>query len=282
MGASTSYQVKKCISCGCSDADGLDNGKGFQPKMTICEVEVEKDDVSPFINGNVFANPSATQALALPVVNRRRKESDCSNPGVGDMLMESGLDKGYDARATACATRSTVDTLASDIDNSMMDTFTFGNYQIQNAGCDFEDRCVTQDTNCEHESGRTAGDPVESWLDRLVQGTSLELDQDIVRVKLDREFDCLAILDHELLFPLSDLRTCSPVSPESAVLDLPNTGKKQRFDLEVAFADYDVLVFHLCTNTDRIALASVLETLASKARADNFPEGIGVCSDAGV
>lgn len=267
----------------------------------------------------------SNQALELPIAGARLPSESFIPSAVGESSTCIAGNKSLYGIVTACPTRSTVDSVVSgdneefssaagdfhmfdcESEKTLPDASGAYHKQVHSDGWLLDislplEKMVTkavdvdtqrpqpnQDTEYEYECGYQ--DELEhtpqAWFNQLVLGVALVLDQDTVHVKLDTELGCLAILDHDLLFPLSELRTCSPVVQSSDATDRrnvadvnPATFRKLMFDLEVAFAEFDVLVFRFCHEADRASLAAVLEALALQARAGNFPEGN--CSMVGV
>lgn len=109
--------------------------------------------------------------------------------------------------------------------------------------------------------------PLDTWLGRLTRGTELALDGETVRVKLDTELWCLEIVEHELLYPIAELSTCTPV-----VANGDGTKPDEVFDLEVAFSDFDVLVFQFDRVDHRTSFAVILNVLANQARKEQFAD----------
>mmetsp|Transcript_105156 Transcript_105156/g.302362 ORF Transcript_105156/g.302362 Transcript_105156/m.302362 type:complete len:247 (-) Transcript_105156:164-904(-) len=111
----------------------------------------------------------------------------------------------------------------------------------------------------------------EAWIRRLRKGTEVALDRETVRAVLDTELWCLEIPEHDLLYPLAELRACT-------ALGLPqHFGEKAAlqdvFELEVAIADFDELIFQFDEAEQRDGFAAALEVLAAAAQRGQLPEG---------
>lgn len=107
----------------------------------------------------------------------------------------------------------------------------------------------------------------EGWLRRLQHGAVVALDGGPVRVALDAELGCLEIREHDLLYPLAELKTCT---------ELRSSGQPEEgdaYDLEVSFADFDVLLFQFDDVVQRAGFAAALDTLATFARKGLLTEG---------
>mmetsp|Transcript_31665 Transcript_31665/g.80357 ORF Transcript_31665/g.80357 Transcript_31665/m.80357 type:complete len:245 (-) Transcript_31665:176-910(-) len=111
----------------------------------------------------------------------------------------------------------------------------------------------------------------EAWIRRLRKGTEVTLDRETVRAVLDTELWCLEIPVHDLLYPLAELRACTALGPpqhfgEKAAL-------QDVFELEVAIADFDELIFQFDEAEQRDGFAAALEVLAASAQRGQLPEG---------
>jgi len=109
-------------------------------------------------------------------------------------------------------------------------------------------------------SGRSeVVDTPEAWIRLLKGGTMLSVDNEKVRVSLDPELWCLEIQEHELLYPLAELRAFAAMSPRCRSDVAVESEDVGGFALSVCIADYDSLTFHFQKESSRTSFTTALE-----------------------
>eukprot|EP00428_Durinskia_dybowskii_P025382 CAMPEP_0170240298 /NCGR_PEP_ID=MMETSP0116_2-20130129/19907_1 /TAXON_ID=400756 /ORGANISM="Durinskia baltica, Strain CSIRO CS-38" /LENGTH=219 /DNA_ID=CAMNT_0010491117 /DNA_START=54 /DNA_END=713 /DNA_ORIENTATION=+ len=105
----------------------------------------------------------------------------------------------------------------------------------------------------------------DCWIRQLRVGAVVALDREPVHVAHDSELNCLEVREHDLLYPLAEMRTCTELA--GAAVGAP----EDCYELEVAFADLEVLLFQFDCAEQRAGFAEALGLLAAQAREAEAP-----------